>query len=208
MMPHVICAFFKFLSGLTVRWSGCAPEDKQRIYFANHTSHFDFVALWTALPRSIRAKTRPVAAKDYWGCGRVKTYVAKHVVNALLIERKNISAHQEDENPIQAMLEALQQGSSLIIFPEGTRNKTEAVESTSIQPFKSGLYHLAKHCPGLELIPVYLDNLSRILPKGEFLPIPILGSATFGAPITLGPNETKPDFLSRARQAVEELKEL
>ncbi len=202
MIVDVFCFLAKLFSGLTVRWVRCKPEDKQRVYFANHTSHMDFIMIWAALPKEIRKKTQPVAAKDYWGCGRLRKYIANKIIHAVLIKRNQIAGHHK-ENPIDIMCEALDKGSSLIIFPEGTRNTQETVKK-----FQSGLYHLSKRRKDIEYIPVYLENLNRILPKGEFLAIPILGSVTFGAPLTINKEELKADFLDRAREKIEELKQL
>jgi 1-acyl-sn-glycerol-3-phosphate acyltransferase len=74
------------LTGATARWINCAPEARQRVYFANHTSHLDFVVLWSVLPRHLRAQTRPVAAKDYWQSG-LRRALAINVFNAVLVER-------------------------------------------------------------------------------------------------------------------------
>jgi 1-acyl-sn-glycerol-3-phosphate acyltransferase len=84
-----------------------------------------------------------------------------------------------------------------VIFPEGTRgNKPEPA------PFKAGLYHLAEAFPEIQLIPTWIDNVQRVMPKGEVVPVPILCSVTFGAPLTLRPGEDKRAFLDRARDAV------
>jgi hypothetical protein len=69
------------------------------------------------------------------------------------------------------------------------------------------LYYLAKKRPDLELVPVYMDNMNRILPRGEFLPVPLLSSITIGAPIWLEAGELKNDFLARARESVRSLKD-
>jgi hypothetical protein len=74
--------------------------------------------------------------------------------------------------------------------------------------FKSGLYYLGKKRPDLELVPVYIDNVNRILPRGEFLPVPILSCITIGPPMWLEPGENKVAFLRRARQAVRRLKDI
>lgn len=182
------------LTGVTGHWRGCAPEAKQRIYFANHSSNLDGPALWAALPAPLRALTRPVAARDYWQANRLRRHFAEDVFNALLIERKAPTAR---DNPIEQMLTALGDRHSLILFPEGGRfGGPDPVE------FKSGLYHLARKRPDLELIPVLLDNLNRVLPKGDLLPVPLIASATFGAPVRLEPGEPRDAFLSRARAAV------
>ena len=56
--------------------------------------------------------------------------------------------------------------------------------------------------PDIELVPAWLENLNRILPKGEIVPVPLLGSVTFGAPISLDGDEPKGHFLQRARHAL------
>ena len=202
-LAGVIAAFARLISGVQVRWEGCAPEPRQRVYFANHTSHLDFVVLWSALPAELRAVTRPVAAKDYWEKG-VRAYVALRVFQAVLIER-GAAARAEGLAPpkgagpavIDQLAEALGFGHSLILFPEGTRGTGEEVA-----PFRSGLYHLARRRPDVQLVPAYLQNLNRILPKGEFLPVPLVSSLTFGAPIQVSDEDSKAAFLARAREAV------
>ena len=188
----------RFFSGYTVRWVDCHPETCQRVYFANHTSHLDAVVLWSALPSEIRNLTRPVAAKDYWGKTRWKRFLAKSF-NALLIDRKEIKVHQ---SPVDLMIREIGDVYSLIVFPEGSR-----AEDGEMGEFKSGIYYLAKKRPDLELVPVYMENLNRILPRGEYMPIPLLSSITIGAPIWLEAGEPKASFLERARSAVRALKE-
>ena len=193
MIARIIAFLTRLLTGGTPRWRGCLPEQKQRIYFANHTSNLDLVLLWAALPTEIRRHTRPIGAQDYWSTG-VRRILAKDVFNAVLIERRQVT---RASNPLAPMLEALAAGDSLIIFPEGTRGS-----GYEIAEFKPGLFHLAKGHPGAEFVPVYIENLSRVLPKGEVFPVPILCSVNFGTPLTLASGESKPDFLARARAAV------
>ena len=194
----ILAATAKILSGAPVRWVDCEPDTCQRIYFATHTSHLDALVLWASLPKNIRTLTRPVAAVDYWQGGPVRRYMAS-IFNLLLIDRKKIKVHN---SPIDMMIREIGDTCSLIVFPEGSRNLTG-----EMQPFKSGLFHLAKKRPDLELMPVYIDNLNRVMPKGEFLPVPLLSSITIGAPIWLESKETKVEFLERAREAVRKLKE-
>ncbi|TWU37146.1 lysophospholipid acyltransferase family protein [Novipirellula artificiosorum] len=196
---HVIVLLAKMFSGFTVRWVDCQPDTCQRIYFANHTSHLDAVVLWSALPRDVRAVTRPVAAKDYWTSGWVKPHMARSF-NALLIDRKEIKVHR---SPIDSMLEQMGDVYSLIVFPEGGRSSSD----NEMGDFKSGLYYMGKKRPDLELVPVYIDNVNRILPRGEFLPVPLLSCITIGPPIFLEAGEPKVEFLKRARESVRRLKE-
>jgi 1-acyl-sn-glycerol-3-phosphate acyltransferase len=195
-----LVALARFISGAGARWISCSPDVNQRIYFANHTSHLDALVIWSLLPPECRAVTKPVAARDYWEKGRVKPYIAKHVFGALLIDRQNIKVHQ---SPVDAMLREIGDKYSLIVFPEGHRNT-----GSDLDEFKSGLYYMAKKRPDLELVPVHIDNLNRVLPRGEFLPVPLLSCITFGPPIWLEAGEPKTEFLKRARESVRRLKEL
>ncbi len=206
-LASVIAAVARGISGVQVRWAGCQPEEKQRIYFANHTSHLDFVVLWSALPGEVRARTRPVAAKDYWEKG-VKAYLAQRVFRAVLVHRGGTAqagnreeARAAARTVIDRLAEAMGEMESLILFPEGTRGTGEA-----IGPFRSGLYYLAKRRPEVELVPACLENLNRILPKGEILPVPLVSLLTFGAPMHIGETEDKRGFLERACAAVSALR--
>jgi 1-acyl-sn-glycerol-3-phosphate acyltransferase len=195
MIAAIIIGLTRFLVGGAGVWIGCLPSTRQRIYFANHSSHLDTIILWAAMPPDLRRRVRPVAAADYWGKGKLQRYVALRILNAVLVERKGGAS-----NPLQPLQEALRAGDSLIIFPEGTRG-LERLPGT----FKSGLYHLAREFPEVELVPVFLDNLRRAFPKGSLVPVPISCVARFGAPLALAGSETKPEFLERARAAVEAL---
>jgi 1-acyl-sn-glycerol-3-phosphate acyltransferase len=209
-IASLLAAVARGISGVQVQWAGCEPSERQRIYFANHSSHLDFVVLWSALPPEIRARVRPIAAKDYWEETPLRRYLAQNVFHAVLLERGTTAkaknpeeAHFVGRHLIEEMDNALGTQDSLILFPEGTRGTGE-----KMGPFRSGLYHLAMRRPDVELVPAYLDNLNRILPKGEFLPVPMLSLLTFGKPIQLEPNEDKDAFLERAREAVAGLRRI
>jgi len=192
VIGQLIVAATRILVGGQGMWVGTSPGDQQRIYFANHSSHLDTVLVWAAMPPALRGRVRPVAAMDYWGKGRIQRRIALGVLNAVLIDRQTRSS-----NPLEPLEQALRAGDSLIIFPEGTRGTGQLPGA-----FKPGLHHLAKNFPEVELVPVFLDNLRRALPKGSLLPVPLSCVARFGAPIHLEPGETKPAFLERARNAV------
>lgn len=186
----------RLFTGGRARWIGPVEDDNRpRVYFANHTSNLDFVLLWSVLPAARRRRTRPAAAHDYWTAGRLRRWLAARVFRAVLIERRHVT---RANNPLEQLGAVLEAGESIIIFPEGGRST-----GPQLGPFKSGIFHLAKRHPEAELIPVYIDNLNRVLPKGEFLPLPLLCSVTFGVPLVIGADETKEAFLERARQAVE-----
>jgi 1-acyl-sn-glycerol-3-phosphate acyltransferase len=190
----VLIAFVaRLITGTQGHWKGCPPKAEQRIYFANHQSHFDWVLIWAALPRDLRATTRPIAARDYWTATPFKHWITREVFHAVYVDRQRT----DDQDPLEPLIEALEHGDSLVIFPEGTRsNQGEP------QPFKSGLFHLAERFPQVQLIPAWIHNVQRVMPKGEVVPVPILCTVTFGAPLAHVDGEDKREFLERARQAV------
>lgn len=194
-LQSCLVAFTRLVTGANAVWLDERPQPGPvRIYFANHGSHLDFATVYATLPAALRAKTRPVAARDYWMKTRLGRFFAVRLSNALLISRDVIT---REDNPVDQMAAALREGWSLILFPEGTRSM-----DGDVAPFKSGLYHLAAKAPEVELVPVYLQNLNRILPKGHLLPVPLLGTVVFGAPIKLEAGERKADFLKRSREVL------
>ena len=194
MIKRTLAAVIRLATGVRKQPASTLP-DGPVIYFANHTSHLDFLSIWAALPPTIREHTRPIAAKDYWNKSPLHRWIAASVFQAHLIDR-NTSARTD--NPLEPLKQILNKGNSIIIFPEGTRSRYG-----SPNKFKSGIYHLTKNNPKIPLIPVYLENMNRILPAGEFLPIPLLGQIEFRPPIKLIDGETKNNFLLRAQQSVQ-----
>jgi 1-acyl-sn-glycerol-3-phosphate acyltransferase len=189
----------RVLTGAQARWYGCPPQAEQRIYFANHQSHADLVMIWAALPQELRSITRPVAARDYWTRTPLKQWITTAVFNAVYVDRER----KGESDPLQPLESALASGDSIILFPEGTRGDGEEPQS-----FKSGLYSLALKFPHVVLVPAWIDNIQRVMPKGEVVPVPILCSVTFGAPIRLEPDEERRAFLDRARAAVIALRDV
>ena len=189
----------RVLTGAQARWHGCPPQAEQRIYFANHQSHADLVMIWAALPQELRSITRPVAARDYWTKTPLKQWITTAVFNAVYVDRER----KGDADPLEPLEAALASGDSIILFPEGTRGDGEEP-----QPFKSGLYSLAVKFPHVVLVPAWIDNIQRVMPKGEVVPVPILCSVTFGQPIQVEPGEDRRVFLDRARAAVIALRDV
>ena len=214
-MGQVLAFIARLITGAQGHWKGCPPKAEQRIYFANHQSHLDWVLIWAALPTDLRVRTRPIAARDYWTSSPFKQWLTTEVFNAVYVNRtraKPVPATAglgqataggdgveitEDQDPLEPLVQALGRGDSLVIFPEGTRSAQGDPAA-----FKSGLYHLARQFPGVQLIPAWIDNVQRVMPKGEVVPVPILCTVTFGVPMQLAADEDKPHFLQRARAAV------
>lgn len=196
VLAWLVIQFAKLVSGVRVTWDAAsAPRATPTLYFANHSSHGDFVLIWATLPADLRASTRPVAAADYWGKAGFRGFVGRKVFRALLIDRARAAGH---DDPIEVMTQALTHGDSLIMFPEGTRNTGDE----PLMPFKAGLYYIAKACPDVLLVPVWIENLKRVLPKGTIIPVPLSCTVNYGAAMKLGEGEEKLAFLSRAAAAV------
>lgn len=200
LTARLLAAFARTMSGARPRWVGSKPEPTQRIYFANHTSHMDAIVIWSVLPPALRAVVRPVAAADYWGVGRMRRHLAMREFNAVLIDRTGES-REPGESPIDVLIEAMGTRYSLILFPEGTRGS-----DPEPREFRSGLYHLAQRRPDVELIPVYLSNLDRVMPRGAHVPVPLQCEVIFGPALGRRAGEAKNEFLVRAREAVASLR--
>ena len=198
LMGLLLLGLIRLLTGAQARWQGCPPKAEQRIYFANHQSHADLILMWAALPEELRSITRPIAARDYWTKTAFKKWITTAVFNAIYVDRVKTS----EQDPLEPLIDALTHGDSIILFPEGTRGNQEEPQS-----FKSGLYNLALKFPHVVLVPAWINNVQRVMPKGEIVPVPILCSVTFGAPVVLEPDEDRGAFLTRARQAVLDLRE-
>ncbi len=199
LMSLFLLGLVRVLTGAQARWYGCPPKAEQRIYFANHQSHADLVMIWAALPQELRGITRPIAAKDYWTQTPFKQWITTAVFNAIYVDRSKTT----DQDPLEPLVEALTHGDSIILFPEGTRGHAEEP-----QAFKAGLYNLTTRFPDVVLVPAWINNVQRVMPKGEVVPVPILCSVTFGSPIRLEAGEERRAFLDRARLAVMALREI
>ena len=199
LLAAAVTAFARALTGVRGNWVGCLPDPRPRVYFANHRSHGDFVLIWTVLPARLRQHARPVAAADYWGRTRLHRFIAEQVFHAVLIAR---DGSNREEDPVARLCAVLDEGDSLIFFPEGTRNTGE----DPLLPFRSGLYRIARSRPDVELVPVWIDNLNRVLPKGALLPVPLLCTVTFGAPVTPFDGEASLPFRERSRAALLDLR--
>lgn len=195
---HALSLFARFIAAPQAIWAGVEPEMKQRVYFANHVSNGDMPMIWTVLPPAIRRQTRPVAAADYWLKTPLRAFIGPEVFNAVLVDRRK---EHRTEDPMDAIMNALNDGSSLIIFPEGNRNMGEDL----LLPFRAGLHTMAAERPDVELVPTWVGNLNQIMPKGEVIPLPLICTVTFGAPIALQEGEDRAAFLIRARNALAEL---
>ena len=123
VVATLITSMARTVTGARSLWLGCAPVPVQRIYFANHSSHGDFVLLWASLPPALRKLTRPVAGADYWQASGLKRWIADQVFRAVLIDR---DPAKRQTDPVETVANVLRAGEDVIFFPEGTRNLTDA----------------------------------------------------------------------------------
>ncbi len=199
LMSWFLLGLIRILTGSQARWYGCPPMAEQRIYFANHQSHADLILIWAALPHELRAIVRPIAAREYWTKTPLRQWITTAVFNAVYVSRERNAG----EDPLEPLIDALDKGDSIILFPEGTRGHAEEPA-----PFKAGLYNLAQRFPQVVLVPTWINNVQRVMPKGEVVPVPVLCSVTFGAPIRLEAGEERRAFLDRARACVIALRDV
>lgn len=192
---HLLAFVARFITAVRADWRGIEPVARQRVYYANHVSNADMPMIWTVLPGPIRRRTRPVAAADYWLKNKLRAFIGPEVFNCVLIDRR---PEARTEDPMEKILEALDEGSSLIIFPEGNRNMTD----DPLLPFRAGLYNMGRLRPHVDLVPTWVANLNEIMPKGEVIPLPLICSVTFGHPIHVEEGEEKDAFLKRAAEAL------
>ena len=197
---HAIVLLCKAVTAVRADWRGVPPEPRQRVYFANHTSNADLPMVWSVLPPELRDRTRPVAAADYWLQSPARAFFGAEVFRGVLIDRR---PEARTEDPMEAILEAIDEGSSLIIFPEGRRN----MGPEPLLPFKAGLYNIGAAHPEVELVPTWIANLNAVMPKGEVIPLPLIATVTFGAPVRVEPGEDKDAFLARAADALASLRQ-
>ena len=200
IISTTFCFIIRLICGANSIWYKCQPSEKPTVYYANHSSHLDFPLIWASMPENIRKKLHPIAGKDYWNKNWIKRFISCKIFNSVLIERFNIN---QNNYPIDKIAELLKNGDSILIFPEGTRGL-----NNEINQFKNSLFHLYKKCPNVQFVPIYLNNLNRILPKGEFLPVPILSSIIIGQPLVFESHIDKTDLINKAKFKLEELKKI
>lgn len=198
IVGHALALIARFITAVRADWRGIEPVSRQRVYYANHVSNADMPMIWTVLPGHMRRQTRPVAAADYWLKNKLRAFVGPEVFNCVLVDRR---PEARSEDPMENILQALDEGSSLIIFPEGKRNMTE----DPLLPFRAGLYNMGCARPEVDLVPTWVANLNKIMPKGEVIPLPLICTVTFGTPIHVEDGEGKDDFLKRAADALVDL---
>ncbi len=188
--------FLVLFIGLRVRGREHLPADDPFILVANHASHLDTASLLALFPLRRLATIRPVAAADYFERNSLRSWLGRRLFNILPIARERITP---ENNPLARMSAAIASGESLILFPEGTRGS-----GAEIGRFKTGVAHLVERCPGVPIVPAYLANMGRALPKGDWVPVPFLCEIRIGP--ELFPNGSREEIVEQLERAVRALR--
>ncbi len=197
ILRQIVAGFIRLYTGVHGIPPNVLPE-LPFVVIANHSSHLDTMVIWAAVPSGIRSRLRPAGAADYWLATPLRRWFFSTILSGMAIERQHVS---RANNPIDDLAETLRSGNGVLIFPEGTRSR-----DGSLQPFKSGVYHLVRAMEQpTPVLPIGLQNLQRIMPKGEVLPIPLLCTLRLGETIFLDPDESKEMFLNRCQSAIQRL---
>lgn len=196
----VVRPFLLLFIGLRVRGREYLPERGPFLLVANHTSHLDTVSLLSLFPLARLREVRPVAAADYFARNRLVAFFSDTFFNILPIVRRREEV-TEGNDPRRLMRDALEAGSSLILFPEGTRRST----AEEVGRFKTGVADVLRGRPGTLVVPCYLANMGRSLPKGEWVPVPIFCEVRIGRPRAF--SGTRDEVLRALEEAVRELKD-
>jgi len=153
------------LEALVQRWlaprvvgRGNIPANRNFLVVANHASHLDFILVRLALGK-IGERLVVLAAKDYFFGDSLRRFVAANFTQLLPFDREKVQLES-----LQAALEKLRQGANVLMFPEGTRSLTGA-----IQEFKSGAGFLALRS-GCDVLPVCIVGTHQALGKGQLIP--------------------------------------
>ena len=195
-----ICHWFlKLIVGVEFTDCRFLKEEEQFIILANHNSHLDTLSLLSSLPGSLLWKVKPVAAEDYFGKNRFQTFISNYFINTLLIRRKGEKDSEHD--PLKKMLAAIDEGYSLILFPEGTRGKPEQMGN-----IKSGIARILSQRPQVKYVPVFMTGMGHSLPKGELIILPYKSSIFYGMP-TLAKSMDIQDILQQITNDFEVMRE-
>lgn len=165
--------------GLRVKYRERLPESGPAIIVANHNSHMDVFALLSLFPLSRQAEIHPVAAADYFLSNKWMAWFALNILNIIPVMRKG-----KEANPLALCEQALRDGKTLILFPEGTRG-----EPGVLAPLKSGLWYLSQSVPEVPIIPIWLRGTEQVMGKGNRIPLPLFIDVTVGEVLCANPDK-------------------
>lgn len=171
--------FLKIIVGVKFSKADFLLEEEQFIIVANHNSHLDTMTILASLPSKINHKVKPVAAADHFGKTKLKEKLTNFFVNTLLIQRKRDKENPEND-PINKMIKTLDDGYSLLIFPEGTRGEPEIS-----QPLKPGVALVLSSRPKVKYVPAYMKGMGKAMPKSDNLILPYNSTLIYGEPTSI-----------------------
>jgi len=195
----LIRLFLRIFVGVKFGKAKFLLEEKQFIIVANHNSHLDTLTVMASLPRQIVHKVRPVAAADHFGKTKLKEKLTNYFINALLIQRKRDKDNPEND-PIYKMVKALDEGYSLLLFPEGTRGEPEIQ-----QPLKPGVSYVLMQRPQVKYVPAYMKGMGKAMPKDDNLIVPFTSSLVYGQATLIQSNDSA-EILKQIEQDFNQLK--
>lgn len=140
---------------------------------ANHNSHLDAMVLMSLFKLQDMNKVKLVAAKDYFCRNTLLTWFSLNIIGIIPIERKG-----ESKDPLAPIMQALEEGYTVVIFPEGSRGEPERR-----QPLKYGITKLLEAKPDVTVTPVFMYGLGKSLPRGEGLFVPFVCEINVGEPL-------------------------
>jgi 1-acyl-sn-glycerol-3-phosphate acyltransferase len=190
----IIRKILQWIIGVKIEKASFLPEEKQVVIVANHNSHLDTMTLLASIPSSMLPKVKPVAATDYFGNTPLKAKLSNYFINTVLISRS------EGSNAIRQMKKALDDGFSLILYPEGSRGNPDEE-----QILKPGVALLLSLCPHVKYVPAYMTGTGKAMPKGDGLLIPYESSLIYGKPHLIR-STNKQEILKQITQDFQELK--
>lgn len=192
--------FLKLFVGVKMQRASFLVKEKQFIIVANHNSHLDTMTILASLPSRIIVNVKPVAAKDHFGKTRLKEKLSNYFINTLLIQRKRDKENTAND-PITKMVQALDEGYSLILFPEGTRGEPEVQ-----QPLKPGIGYVLSQRPAVKYVPAFMKGMGKAMPKHDNLIVPFTSRLIYGKP-TLVQSHDVSAIVSQVEKSINQLRD-